>query len=62
MLGLNYVIKGKFDARLSAFLRTMEQLREKADYNCVYDITKDEVVEMKQPSREIVALVQNMVS
>ena len=62
MLGLNYVIKGKLEARLSAFVRTMEQLREKADYNCVYDITKDEVVEMKQPSREIVALVQNMVS
>ncbi len=61
-LGLKYVLTGKFDAKLSAFLRTMEQLREKADYNCAYDVTREEVVEMQQPSRDIIALVKKLIT
>lgn len=52
VLGMHYVRNGLFDPRLSGFLRTMEQLREKADYNCVYDVTEDEVKEMQSPSHE----------
>lgn len=62
VLGMNYVKHGKFDVRLSAFLRTMEQLREKADYNCAYDITEDEVAEMKTPSHEIIESIKAMVN
>lgn len=61
VLGLNYVLKGKFDAKLSGFLRTMEQLREKADYNCTYDVTMEEVQEMQEPSRQIIQLVKHLV-
>lgn len=61
-LGKNYVLTGRFDARLSSIFRTMEQLREKADYNCSYDMTEDEVEEMKEPSHEIVGLVKRLVN
>ena len=60
-LGKNYVLTGKFDARLASILRTMEQLREKADYNCSYDISEIEVDEMKSPSHEIVENVKGIV-
>ena len=62
VLGINYVKEGKFDAKLSAFLRTMEQLREKADYNCSYDITEEEIREMKEPSYAIISAVKQMIS
>lgn len=62
VLGINYVMKGKFDAKLSGFLRTMEQLREKADYNCTYDVTPEEVQEMREPSNQIIQLVKQLIS
>lgn len=62
MLGQKYVLQGKFDAKLSAFFRTMEQLREKADYNCTYDVTREEVLEMQQPSQQIIQLVKQLIS
>ena len=62
VLGLHYVKEGKFDAKLSGFLRTMEQLREKADYNCAYDVTEDEILEMKEPSHEIIETVKQMIA
>lgn len=61
-MGLHYVKEGKFDAKLSGFLRTMEQLREKADYNCAYDVTEEEISEMKDPSHEIIETVKQMIA
>lgn len=60
VLGMNYVKTGRFDIRFSSFLRTMEQLREKADYNCVYEVSQEEIQEMKGPSHEIIEAVKNM--
>lgn len=62
VLGMNYVLTGRFDPRLSGFLRTMEQLREKADYNCVYDVTEEEVQEMQGPSHEIIVRIKEMIN
>lgn len=61
VLGMNYVVTGKFDAQLSGFLRTMEQLREKADYNCTYDVSEEEVTEMKNPSHQILHKVKQLI-
>lgn len=60
-LGKQYVLTGKFDANLSSIFRTMEQFREKADYNCAYDISEDEVNEMREPSRKIIEEVKKLV-
>lgn len=60
-LGKQYVLTGKLDANLSSIFRTMEQLREKADYNCAYDISEDEVNEMQEPSRKIIEEVKKLV-
>lgn len=59
-LGQNYVLTGKFNPTLSSIFRTMEQLREKADYNCAYDISADEVAEMREPSRNIIDEVKRL--
>jgi len=60
-LGQNYVLTGKFDPVLSSIFRTMEQLREKADYNCAYTISEKEVLEMKGPSIEIINEVNSLI-
>lgn len=60
MLGLNYVISGKFDSALAGIFRTMEQLREKADYNCAYNITEAEAREMQNPSHQIIELAKEL--
>lgn len=60
-LGKHYVLTGRFDATLSSIFRTMEQLREKADYNCAYDISEEEVRDMQEPSRRILEEVKKII-
>lgn len=60
-LGKHYVLTGRFDPTLSSIFRTMEQLREKADYNCAYDISEDDVKDMKVPSQKIIDEVKRLI-
>ena len=54
---LNYVKTGKVDIRYGAFLARMMQLRQKADYNCSYDITEEEISEIRPLAEELVKVI-----
>ena len=60
-LGLHFVKPGIIDDRLGAFLTRMEQLREKGDYNCLFDVTKDELLTFVEPAHELIDKITQLI-
>ena len=44
-----------------SFLARLFQLRQKADYNCAYDITKEEDLSLKEPTHAFVDKIEKLV-
>lgn len=51
---LNFVKTGMVQMEDGSFLARLFQLRQKADYNCAYDITKEEAQALQEPTRQFV--------
>lgn len=60
MFGLHFVKTKIVDISLGSFLSRMEQLRKKADYNCNYDVSEEEVSSMVEPARTFVSTIENL--
>lgn len=61
VFGLNFVKTKRISVSLGAFFSRMEQLRMKADYNCNYDVTQDDVGSMVRPAHDFVAAIEQTV-
>ena len=59
---LNYVKTGIVDIRYGSFLARMLQIRQKADYNCSYDITEAEISEIRPLAIELVNIISHLIS
>ena len=46
-LGQEFILNGLIDKKFGRFFARMVQLRHKADYNSIAEVTEDEVLEMK---------------
>lgn len=60
-LGLHFIKTGILEDRLGAFLTRMEQLREKGDYNCLFDVTKDELLTFVEPAHELIDKITQLI-
>ena len=60
--GLHFIKTGIIEDRLGAFLTRMEQLREKGDYNCLFDVTKDELLTFVEPAQELVNKIKELIA
>ena len=60
--GLHFVKTGIIEDRLGAFLTRMEQLREKGDYNCLFDVTKDELLTFVEPAQELIDRIKHLIA
>ena len=60
-LGLHFIKTGIIEDRLGAFLTRMEQLREKGDYNCLFDVTKEELLTFVEPAHELLEKISQLV-
>lgn len=58
---LHFVKTNKVPRELGGFLSRMEQMRERADYNCAYDITEHEVAEIRPYVHEFFAKVKELI-
>jgi len=58
--GLYFIKTQVIDDRLGGFLTRMEQLRERADYNCIYSVTKSEVEVMIEPAKELIIKIESL--
>ena len=59
--GLHFIKTGIIEDRLGAFLTRMEQLREKGDYNCLFDVTKDELLTFVEPAHELIDKITQLI-
>lgn len=60
-LGLHFIKPGIIEDRLGGFLTRMEQLREKGDYNCLFDVTKDELLTFVAPAKELIERIARLI-
>ena len=44
-----------------SFLARLFQLQQKADYNCAYDITKEEAQALQEPTHQFVEKIENLI-
>lgn len=51
---LHFVKSGILGTEHGSFLSRMMQLRKKADYNCFYNISKEEVISLSEPTHEFI--------
>lgn len=58
--GLHFIKTGVIEDRLGAFLTRMEQLREKGDYNCLFEVTGDELLTFVKPAHELIDVVRKL--
>lgn len=61
IFGKEFVLTGKIDKKFGILLNRMEQLRKKADYNCIADISAEEVATIGTPAREYLAEVKRII-
>lgn len=61
VFGKNFVKTERIDKELGAFFSRMEQLRMKADYNCEYDVTKEDVESMAKPAHLFLTEIQKLI-
>ena len=58
----NYFVRtGIVELEDGSFLARLFQLRQKADYNCAYDITKEEALSLKKPTHQFVEKIENLI-
>ena len=57
-----YVKAGIFSTDEGSFYSQMQSLREKADYNCFYDVSETEVTERIEPTRQFIMKVKNIIN
>lgn len=57
-LGQDFILTGEIDKKFGRFFARMVQLRQKADYNSVAEVTEAEVIEMKPLAKEFVEQVE----
>jgi uncharacterized protein (UPF0332 family) len=60
-LGQDFIISGQIDKKFGRFFSRMVQLRHKADYNSIAEVTKDEVLEMQPLSKEFIEQVESVI-
>lgn len=57
---LHFVKTRMVDMHYGSFLARMMQLRQKADYNCAYDISEEEVKETATLAHEFIEVIGNI--
>ncbi len=59
---LHFVKTGIIDISYGSFLARMFQLRQKADYNCAYEISEDDVIEIVGLTHDFIKAVFDLIS
>ena len=61
-LGKHFILTGQLDKKYGRFYARMIQLRIKADYNSIAEVTEAEVLEMSPLSHEFVAALEVLIN
>ena len=59
-LGQDFIMQGIVDKKFGRFFARMVQLRQKADYNSVAEVSEEEIKEMAPMAKEFVEAIENL--
>ena len=60
VLGQRYVVTGKINQEVSRIFSQLESLRDKADYNILFEATKDEIMEYRPKVDEFISVIKSL--
>ncbi len=55
-----FVKTGLIDPKFGHFVALMENMREKADYDVIYDVTREDLEALKPVAYELLSITQNL--
>jgi len=58
---LHFVKTGRIDKRYGSFLSQIMQLREKADYNCFFNVSSQDLKDFASLSEDFIGLIEKMI-
>lgn len=60
LFNLKYIKTKRLDVTLGSFLSRMMQIRQKADYNCIYEITERDVMDIKPLALSFISSIEKL--
>jgi len=58
----HFVRTGRVQLEDGSFLARLFQQRQKADYNCAYDISKEEALSLKEPTHNFIGKINSLIN
>lgn len=62
LFGLHYIKSEKLPAEFGRLYSQLQTMREESDYNCIYDVTPEELTEKIDPAKRLIAAIETMIS
>ena len=56
-----YIKTGIIATEYGRLYNTLQTLREKSDYNCVYVVTREEIYEAIEPARNLLSIIESYI-
>ena len=61
LFGLHYIKTEKLPAEFGRLYSQLQTMREESDYNCIYDVTPDELTEKIEPAKRLIDSIAAMI-
>lgn len=61
LFGLHYIKTEKLPAEFGRLYSQLQTMREESDYNCIYDVTPDELTEKIEPAKRLINAIAAMI-
>lgn len=58
----HFVKENLVDEKYGRFLARLENMREKSDYTCLFETTKEEVMPMIPQAKEMISIIENLIN
>ena len=58
----HFVKENLVDEKYGRLLARLENMREKSDYTCLFETTKEEVMPMIPQAKEMISIIENLIS
>ena len=62
LFGLHYIKSEKLPAEFGRLYSQLQTMREESDYNCIYDVTPEELTEKIDPAKRLIAAIETLIS
>lgn len=62
LFGLYYIKTGKLPVEFGRLYSQLQTMREDSDYNCIYDVEPDELIEKMEPAKHLIATIEALIN